>query len=124
MSMGSAKDDPVIKMAKMEPEILQPDKFSPDNDPFRVRLLFTSAEKVQMVLVLIFIVPVRLLVAFISLGKRSLLNGLVTVQLGMVTGVRYCQMTKVRHSFFSRIRFVLATPIQKILELCLNSESM
>jgi hypothetical protein len=85
--MGSAKDDPVIKMTKMEPEILQPDKFSPDNDPFRVRLHFTSAEKVQMVLVFIFIVPVRLLVAFISLGKRS---SVTTIGYGNGSNT-YCQ---------------------------------
>ena len=38
-----------------------------DNDPFRVRLKFTTQEKLQMAAVLIFLVPIRVLVAFVSL---------------------------------------------------------
>lgn len=52
---------------KADPQVLEPTDFNPENDPFRVRLDFSSREKVQMVLVLIFIVPIRVLVAFISL---------------------------------------------------------
>ena len=59
---------PVLTDTTSEPTVLEPADFTADNDPFRVRLHFSSAEKVQMVLVLIFIVPIRVLVAFISLG--------------------------------------------------------
>ncbi len=65
--------DPVtVEQQQTEPPILEPAHFTPDNDPFRVRLNFSPREKVQMLLVLIFIVPVRVFVAFVSLGGFNL----------------------------------------------------
>ena len=59
---------PVFSSEGYEPRVLLESEFTPENDPFRVRLKFSQMEKYQMVLFLVFVVPVRVLVAFISLG--------------------------------------------------------
>lgn len=58
---------PVFSSEGSEPRVLLESEFTPENDPFRVRLKFSQMEKYQMVLFLVFVVPVRVLVAFISL---------------------------------------------------------
>jgi len=68
---------------------IEPEHFNEENDPFRVRLKFSILDKIQMVLVAIFLVPVRSIAAFIFLAERGSRSGNGTSESTGVAGVKY-----------------------------------